>query len=196
MRDDLINSALCTMRCFPGFFMHPLDIIDSMDPREFISPSSYDVLLSDVTHELLLGQIAEKMEIEYLSFHGTQCTAESSTKGILFGANARPMVNLKIASTKFKKFVNIIFLVDTGSPCLYVCEKAMIALGFSDHIPMSFDVLFNNLSFEAVMSPLVMPNGEVGHYKDINLIGATFLSKARAKLIIDYKMNEVIMEFS
>jgi hypothetical protein len=134
------------------------------------------------------------MEIEYLSFHGTQCTAESSTKGILFGANARPMVNLKIASTKFKKFVNIIFLVDTGSPCLYVCEKAMIALGFSDHIPMSFDVLFNNLSFEAVMSPLVMPNGEVGHYKDINLIGATFLSKARAKLIIDYKINEVIME--
>lgn len=49
-------------------------------------------------------------------------------KGALYGSNAKPMINLTIASTKFKKSVNVIFFVDTGFPCLYTCEQVMNAL--------------------------------------------------------------------
>ncbi|KAJ3221067.1 hypothetical protein HK099_003805 [Clydaea vesicula] len=165
------------------------DIMDSMEPRDFIPPSSYDVLLSDVKHNDLIGPIAERLGIVYLKEVATR--TDSSTKGILYGKNAKPMVNLTIASTKHKRFINVIFLVDTGSPYLYICEKAMNALGFSDHCPETFDITFRDMTFEAVVSPLKQPNGEDGHYKDINLIGASFLSKVRAKFIVDYKINEV-----
>ncbi|KAJ3391662.1 hypothetical protein HDU92_008911 [Lobulomyces angularis] len=170
------------------------DIMDSMEPRDFIPPSSYDVLLSDVKHNDLIGPIAERLGIVYLKEVATR--TDSSTKGILYGKNAKPMVNLTIASTKHKRFINVIFLVDTGSPYLYICEKAMNALGFSDQCPETFDITFRDMTFEAVMSPLKQPNGEDGHYKDINLIGASFLSKVRAKFIVDYKINEVVLEFN
>ena len=152
-----------------------------MEPRDFIPPSTYDVLLSDIKHDDLIGPIAERLEVQYLQ----PTNPNTISSGILYGTNCRPMVSLPIASKKFQKFINVIFLVDTGSPCLYLSQQAMVALGFKDHMPQTFDVLCADMIFEAVMSP------RKGHYCDLNLIGSTFLKKARANLCINYKMNTV-----
>ncbi len=167
---------------------------DVMEPRDYIQPSTYDVLLSDVKHDDLIGPIAQRLDVTYLS--DSESTIISKTIGILYGTNCRPIVSLSIASTKFKKFVNVIFLIDTGSPCLYICQQAMEALGFNDNITETFDITCQGMSFEAVMSPLKQRDGRDGHYSDINLIGATFLSKSRAKLSVDYKLNLVELEFN
>ena len=121
-----------------------------MDETSYIDPNVYDVDLSDVTHDLLMIDIAERLEVEYLA---TPEITESprSVSGILYGANMRPMVNLVVASKRHKKPINIIFLVDTGSPHLYICEGALAKLGFTENIPKTFDISFRNMSLEAIL---------------------------------------------
>ena len=102
----------------------------------------------------------------------------------------RPMVNMIISTTKYKKLVNVIFLVDTGCPqaYIYICETALNTLGFTDHIPCEFDIQFRSGIFKENMSPLVMPNGSQSHFKDVNVLGASFLryASARSELLVDY----------
>eukprot|EP00834_Sanchytrium_tribonematis_P006664 NODE_512_length_6656_cov_0.587006.p4 type:complete len:183 gc:universal NODE_512_length_6656_cov_0.587006:6162-5614(-) len=166
---------------------------DVMEPIDYIPPSDYNVLLIDVKHNDLVGRIADQLNVKYLdTVHNP--VFKPSVSGILFGSNARPMINLVVASKKHKKWVNIIFLVDTGCPNLYVCDLAMKKLGFSDHIPKTFKLLFGDYTLDASMSPLYI--GEVeGHYKEINLIGASFLLKMAATLTIDYKSESCSLFF-
>jgi hypothetical protein len=179
------------------FIENEMRINDIMEPRGYIPPSQYDVLLSDVKHNDLVGNIAERLRVKYLE-ESKSINEMKMVEGILYGTNCRPMVNLVVSSKKFKKNINIIFLVDTGSPCLFVCKKAMEALGFSEkmeNIPATFELVFRNTVHETVMSPLRDSNGREGHYHDNNLIGATFLSKTRAKLNIDYGDNAFSLTF-
>ena len=48
------------------FMEKEMEICDIMEPRDFIHPSEYDVLLSDVKHDDLIGPIAERLGIKYL----------------------------------------------------------------------------------------------------------------------------------
>ena len=165
----------------------------TMEPRDYIPPTQYNVFLSDVSHNDLVGNISERLATTYLA--PGEDVSQEPIKGILYGTNARPMVNLVVSSPRFKKKLNVIFLVDTGSPSLYVCETAMKALGFTDNIPGTFDILFRNITHTAVVSPTTV-DGKDGHYKDINLIGATFLTKMRAEVILDYRANLVTLSFN
>lgn len=159
-----------------------------IEPRNFIPPSAYDVLLSDVHFDDLVGPIAERLEVGYLS-EAIQPASQKHVRGVLYGTNMRPMVNLVVSTKRFKKLVNVIFLVDTGSPCLYLCEQAMEALGFKDNMPETFEMMFEGVPYEAVMSP------KTGHYHDINLIGASFLSLTHACVTVDYLEKIVDVDF-
>lgn len=155
-----------------------------MEARDFIHPSEYDVLLSDVGHSELIGPIADMLEVSYLEEQQEiQYSPKNGIDGILYGTNARPMINLVVSSIKFKKPINIVFLLDTASPCTYICEEAMKKLGFHDHIPSVFTIDVGGIRgrHEAVMS------GKDGHFSDLNLIGATFLSRIMAKVTLDYE---------
>ncbi len=169
-----------------------------LNQENYIDPKAFDVLLSDVNHELLIGEVSDRLGVVYLSsplesLAGT--VGPSVVRGILFGSNYRPMVNMVISSKVHKRPRNIIFLVDSGSPHLYLCENAMEALGFSDHLPKSFDIVFEGMSYPADVSPKVLPDGRTGHFQDINLIGSSFLSKARCTVLLDYPNNEVTLSF-
>jgi hypothetical protein len=78
---------------------------------------------------------------------------------------------------------------------MYLCEKAMEKLGFTDHFPQSFEILFNGMAFPASISPKIMPDGRAGQFPDINLMGSSFLTKSRALLLADYEKNEVSITF-
>ena len=168
-----------------------------LDRIDFIDPSVCDVFFSDVNHELLMSEISDRLGVTYLS------PAENLPKewtlpnvsGILFGPNFRPVINLAISSKKYKKCINIIFLVDTGSPYLYICEQALEALGFTENIPKSLDVVYRDTLHIASISPKLTPDGRQDHFQDINLIGSDFLKTAFANLIVDYRNNEVTIEF-
>ena len=181
-----------------------------MESRDYISPYLYNVLLSDVKHDDLVGPIAERLGVKYLS-EQKEIPTQNDVEGILYGTNCRPMVNLIVSSKKYNKYVNIIFIIDTTSPSLFVSQQAMKALGFSDHFPSTFDLAFQDKVYEAVMSPPLptttatlpvhtLDEGSEGSdgrgFSDINLIGASFLSKSHAKMVIDYCQNTVKLSFN
>lgn len=97
-----------------------------MESRDYIPPLQYNALLSDVSRGVLFGNISERLVIAYLS-RGEVCHSKHVV-GILYGTNARPMVNLVVSSKVHKIPINVVFLIDTCSPALYVCELAMKAL--------------------------------------------------------------------
>ena len=85
--------------------------VDVLDQKDFIDPKAYDVLLSDVNHNLLMNEVSELLSVSYLS--PVDIPIESwktdTLTGILFGLNMRPMINLVISGKRFKKPINIIF---------------------------------------------------------------------------------------
>ena len=177
------------LNCFADTLVHDWD--------DFIDPSVYDIFLPDVSHELLMSEISGRLGVTYLSPAENLPKERTlpSVSGILFGANYRPMINLAISSKRYKKCINIIFLVDTGSPYLYICEQALEALGFTENIPKSLDVVYRDTHHIASISPKFLPDGRQGHFQDINLIGSGFLKTLSANLFVDYRNNEVTIEF-
>jgi hypothetical protein len=94
------------------------------DPPGYIKPSLQDMLLTDITAEELLV-VAERLEVEYLSV-AVNFPVSFPASGVLYGLNKRLMINLPCRRQKRNSSpINVIFLVDTGSPVSYLSGKAM-----------------------------------------------------------------------
>ena len=64
----------------------------------------------------------------------------------------------------------------------------MKALGFREYSPESFYLKFREMGYEVEKSPIG------SHFKDANLIGASFLVASRAELTINYGKKSFKME--
>ena len=60
---------------------------------------------------------------------------------------------------------------------LFVCERAMAALGFNDRLPDRFDIKLRDGGYKAEKCP------RDSHFSDV---GSSFLVSSRANLVIDY----------
>ena len=156
-----------------------------MEPGpSYMDPSDFDVILTDLNYDKLMRDVSRKFNVQYLS--PAEVTDEEPLEGILWGSNSRPLINLVVSSTKYNKAVNIIFLVDTACPYLYLCKDALHALGYTDNIPTQFPIQFRGAVYQGNMSPLLMSDGSDGHCKDVNILGASFLRHGRAELVFNY----------
>jgi hypothetical protein len=171
-------------------------VLEAADNEDGMSsPEKYDGLLPDITHDKLMD-VAQTLNVTYLE--ESQEIAHivdgvMALRGTLYGTFLRPMVNVAIFAAKYKKPINVIFLVDTASPYVYVCESAMAALGFNDHFPGSFKFHIAgcpNVALQAHMSK------RDSHFSGINVIGQSALSKLRAKVTFDYLSDYVEMKFN
>lgn len=161
---------------------------DSMEAPSYVDPSSYDLLLTDIKEQDLYVEIAKMLQTKYLQPQKEGNRGRSGVTGVLYGPYCRPVVNLVVETTRFRKAVNIIFIVDTGSPSLFISKNAMRALGFNDVSQQVFQVRIGGDVYEA--------NQSHSHFADVNLIGASFLARARASLLVDYKDLKVDLDFS
>ena len=113
-----------------------------MDPPGYTKPSLQDLRLTDIDSRGL-RVIAAAMESDYsgsVSFPGSY-----PVNGMIWAPNYRLMENLVCRrQTKSNSSTrNIIFLVDTGSPCTYLCQRAMESLIEKDsRLPQSLSVKF------------------------------------------------------
>jgi hypothetical protein len=154
-----------------------LELFQPGDLDERVIFSQFDILLLDVTEELLYSDVALNLGVVYLGPAVPVSDRTAPLNGIFYGPNLRPMVNLVLEWPHEKKPVNIIFLVDTGGPHFYICETAMKALGFVK-CPENFSVMFGKQVLQAEKS--------AAHYADINVLGASFLRHMKATLILNY----------
>ena len=159
--------------------------LDLVEPRKYLKPSSNEIMLLDVKSKDLHESIATALNVNYLGSASAHQESKFSIDGMLFGPHSRPFVSLVVESPVKKLKVNMIFFIDTGSPHLYICQEAALSLGFKDHIPESFRVQIADVIYEANLSPLDK------HFSDMNVLGASFFQKSRAKIEIDYKNDTV-----
>ncbi len=143
------------------------------DPPGYIKPSLQDMLLTDITAEELL-LVANLLKVEYLSAANT-FPGSFPASGRIHGPRKRLMVNLVCRREgKNAKPINIVFLVDTGSPFSYLSEKAVDALigKTESNLVQAMDVLLH--SDKPILCHL-SPNDK--HFADVNVLGMDFIYK-------------------
>lgn len=177
---------------FVVFSYFDLCSVTSTPPEPYVDPSHFDVLLTDMQESNLFNEIAYELGVVYLEQQTRVGDGKNPVVGCLYGIYFRPMVNLVIESKRFKKPINVIFIVDTGAPGLFISEKALNALGITE-LPtdpkQAIKVEFGGLTHEAIMSPTD------SHYADFNLLGGAFLARLRAFVTVDYCGLTVNLEF-
>ena len=158
----------------------PTSSDDSLhDPPGYIEPSHQDLLLTDITAENLL-EIAKSLDVKYLG--AAEFPGQFPATGNLVGGNHRLMINLVCRRRSHKEMsaVNIVFLVDTGSPVSYLSKGAMEALtGNCETVPRVLYVLVHNE--RDVIECHISPTGS--HFEDVNVLGMDFVS--RCTLMVD-----------
>ena len=93
------------------------------DPPGYIKPSLQDMLLTDIDAEELL-KIAERLGVDYLG-PAAEFPCSFPKSGKIHGNNKRLMVSLSCRREgNNSKPINIIFLIDTGSPNTFLSDKA------------------------------------------------------------------------
>ena len=105
-------------------------------------------------------------------------------EGEIYGPNKRLMVNLACRRRgTITSAINVIFLIDTGSPASYLSAKAMEALigNPGSHLPQQLPVMVQSLKVvECHISPLDK------HFADVNVLGADFLVENGLTLKANY----------
>jgi hypothetical protein len=162
----------------------PTSSEDSLhDPPGYIEPSCQDLLLTDITAENLPDIARDNFEIDYLS--AAQFPGQFPAKGHLVGVNHRLMINLvcRRPSGQEVPALNVVFLIDTGSPVSYLSKRAVEALigKRSEHFPRTFKVVIHNgLTTECNISP------SGSHFEDVNVLGMDYLFNNRLWPVMDY----------
>lgn len=156
----------------------------------YVEPSMQDLLLLDVKHETLI-EIGENLEIEYLNH--TDETPTFPVIGLLFMPNSRIMVNLVCSRQKRRGFhgahLNVVFLVDTGSPMTYISHQAMRALiNVPDsNLPKSMMVNIHGTVTQGHLSP------KDKHFADVNVLGMDYLVSRQLSLKMNYNDKVAVL---
>ena len=95
-----------------------------------VRPDEFDVVINDIRNEDV-ANIGAMLEVQDLS----DATGPGAfpTRGIMYGSGLRIFVPLVVKTKELA--VNISFLMDTGSPSIYLREETLEALGYKENIP-------------------------------------------------------------
>ena len=164
-----------------------------VDPPDYIAPDQQDLMLTDITSEILHSNkctVSIGRGNEYLS-EASPFPLEWPATGVIYGYNQRLMISLPCRRgrpDRGYKVLNVFFLVDTGSPCSYLCQEAMTALigNPTCALPEQLSVVIQDESFQMAfhMSPLGTKEAP-GKFHDVNVLGMDFLQLANLCLTID-----------
>ena len=164
-----------------------------LDPPGYIAPDQQDMMLSDITSAILHSNkctVAIGRGNDYLS-EANSFPLEWPATGVVYGYNKRLMISLpcrRVRPDRGYKVLNVFFLVDTGSPCSYLCQEAMTALIGNPgcNVPEQLSVVVQDDSFPLAfhMSPLGTKE-EPGKFHDVNVLGMDFLDKFNLSMTVD-----------
>jgi hypothetical protein len=155
------------------------------DPPGYIEPSLQDMLLTDITAEKLLS-VAEVLGVGYLS-PAAKFPGSFPVDGEIYGPNNRLMINLFCRRRGGNtQPINVIFLIDTGSPISYLSEKAINALieNPGSHLPEQLPVMIHS---KEVMKCYLSPRDK--HFADVNVLGMDFLIVNRLTFKVNCRTN-------
>lgn len=156
-----------------------------VDPPGYIAPNQQDMLLTDITSAVLhSGEMTQACGrgAGYLSSAASFPETWPVT-GVIHGLNKRLMINLvcqRVSRRPDSPLLNVYFLVNTGSPCSYLCPEALSALINIEgcNLPSAISVLIHSAYQEQPFEMHMSPQGtteEPGKFRDVNVLGMDFL---------------------
>eukprot|EP01113_Clastostelium_recurvatum_P026438 TRINITY_DN31723_c0_g1_i1.p1 TRINITY_DN31723_c0_g1~~TRINITY_DN31723_c0_g1_i1.p1 ORF type:complete len:209 (-),score=19.45 TRINITY_DN31723_c0_g1_i1:133-759(-) len=146
-----------------------------VDPPLF--PGHYDILLHDITNDLMRKDISTIFEHPYLGKASALSKKETIPVRIYGDYNralAYGVVTLGDLSA------HVFFVVDTGCPWTYLSYEALHALGVNEKERHTEIITIAGAQASALLSPVN------SHFSDLCLIGGDFLRANNAVLHIDY----------
>ena len=141
------------------------------------NPREFDLLATDVHSYELRHDISEVLGTAYLEDADTD--GPKDAVGIVWGDYNRVLLAMVLRVGEKRKHIH--FLVDTGSPCTYVCQEVLDSFGeFVSKPNHPYSVYINGRPVSVLESP------ENKHFKDINVLGMDFMNTFGGKLTVDF----------
>jgi len=150
--------------------------------KTFISPNKYDIMLTDIKKEDL-RDYSRQFGFEYNAVSKEKYVAFPVQGIIAEGTHSRLLIPLTVHYKKV--YVKTLFLVDTVSPYVFLSQDTFNVLEISDTITVGINLLIQGKPAVAHLS--------TNHFSDINVIGATYLSKHSLHLSVRYDINKVLL---
>lgn len=149
----------------------------------------YEDICSVITHEIL-EEVAVELETIHLSLATphqiVQEKTQPSIRGLLYGIHYKPMIECMIASSLYKQYIHVVFVIDPTGSHTYLSHKTWVALGFTEKTPETGNFLFRDRTYQAEKSP----SGE-----EVNVLGYSSLRDMRCCMELNYNQNEVYIRF-
>jgi hypothetical protein len=153
-----------------------MDVLGPFNPpANYIPPSLYDVVLTDVKEEDLFGGLSTVLGIAYLS--DAPRLRDWPVQGKIWGHNNRCMMSLPVSANG--KSVHVHFIVDTGAPFVYITEAVLEALGIRESDLPGILVDINGTRSRADVTPVK------SHFRGLNILGMSYLWKINGLLKVD-----------
>jgi predicted aspartyl protease len=150
-----------------------------MDAKDYVAVEHFDVLLTDLNAEAIARVEIDDVQHLSIATNGTP----TKLKGTTFGENARILVAAIVTRSSKQsqqqiKAVNVIMLVDTGSPYVFLTKMTWNSLG------VKVEDLPNDQAYVKINGVRVLAHVSSHHFEDIDVLGATFLKNC--KMTVDY----------
>lgn len=201
------NVNLAKRFIFPFTMKQPFSILSKYKYRKFpkqiflcrfmfsklegFVPNYPGLLLMDVNRKLITEDIAKELGVSYLS--DSEKLSFKEVHGIIWGVNCRIFVPLIVEIGTKSKIV--IFLVDTGSPHTFISLDVLNAMKLEARDKQVYGKV-NGCNTVLSISPNIVRKGETD-YRDINILGGSFLTEAKGILNINYILGQrsVVIKF-
>ena len=147
-----------------------------MDAKDYVAVEHFDVLLTDLKAEDIARVKID--DVRHLSVANEDMP--TTLKGTTLGENARILVAAVVSRSRQSEFkpVNVIMLVDTGSPYVYLTKKTW------NNIGVKVENLPNDQAYVKINGVRVLAHISSNHFEDIDVLGASFLKTC--KMAVDY----------
>ena len=148
-----------------------------MDAKDYVAVEHFDVLLTDLKAEDISRTKIDG--VRHLTVANKEDTP-TMLKGTTFGENARILVASVVSRTKPGESnpLNVIMLVDTGSPYVFLTARTWNSIGFK------VEDLPNDQAYVKINGVRVLAHVSSNHFEDIDVLGASFLKNC--KMAVDY----------
>eukprot|EP00981_Chlorochromonas_danica_P006120 scaffold1290_cov248-Ochromonas_danica.AAC.5 len=149
---------------------------DRKNSRKFITPEEFDVFLTDLQGEEM-KKIANVLKVGYNLPMPKQHKATFPVAGILYGEYGRPIFPLEVQH--LQTTIQTLFVYDSTCPYIYLSASTLAALNIVDLVLPSMNIVIHGMTLP------VHPS--TGHFKDINVLGQSFLTHHHADLMLRSK---------
>jgi predicted aspartyl protease len=157
-----------------------------MDATEYVVVEQFDILLTDIKAEHI-----ERIKIDGVKHLSPATTSTSVLRGVTVGENARVFVKAVVTRSgnlQQHRAINVIMLVDTGSPFVFLAPKTWKAFG------VDLADLPNDEAYVKINGVRVLAHVSSNHFADIDVMGTSFLKNC--KMTVDYPEEKVEIHLS